>query len=602
MDRMHPNEGGSQQRRSRPQKSHSCVGPGLPFQKSERTVDTPTSLRNSQLNRSSPKSGLSAGVRTVHVGTQKRSLLTICHYEKPPFLGSCADMPTAMLADVSRYQARRAASDIALEFEGAQTTFMALDLASNRVANGLIASGINPQSRIAILDKNSDTFFEVLLGTAKANAVLVPINARLTVAEISFILRDANAEVLFLGEAFAAMASELRGEPLKEVVMLNADYRKWRDAQPSTDPELKSLPDDVCLQMYTSGTTGHPKGVQLTNNNLGLSSPNIFDSWGNWTAKDVLLMAMPQFHVAGAGTGIMALLAGIKTIIFREFVPLQVLKAIEHSRVRLAFLVPAMIGALMSEKAIESTDTSSLRRIIYGASAIAPELLKRALQTFKDTGFVQVYGLTETSGIITALSPEDHVSANSQIMTSCGRAIPGVELRIVDLVGSTLAARQVGEVVCRTTKNMKGYWNRDAETAKTLRGGWLHTGDAGYLDEDGYLFIEDRIKDMIVSGGENVYPAEIEKVLIGHPDVGDIAVFGVPDERWGEAVKALVVLRNGGTADAAEILLYARKYLAGYKIPKSVDFVSQLPRNATGKILKRELREPYWQGYARRVG
>src|SRR6516164_352621 len=236
MDRMHPNEGGSQQRRSRPQKSHSCVGPGLPFQKSERTADTPTSLRNSQLNRSSPKSGLSAGVRTVHVGTQKRSLLTICHYEKPLFLGSCADMPTAMLADVSRYQARRAASDIALEFEGAQTTFMALDLASNRVANGLIASGINPQSRIAILDKNSDTFFEVLLGAAKANAVLVPINARLTVAEISFILRDANAEVLFLGEAFAAMASELRGEPLKEVVVLNADYREWRDAPPSTDP------------------------------------------------------------------------------------------------------------------------------------------------------------------------------------------------------------------------------------------------------------------------------------------------------------------------------------------------------------------------------
>jgi acyl-CoA synthetase (AMP-forming)/AMP-acid ligase II len=217
-------------------------------------------------------------------------------------------MPIAILADVSRYQARRAPSDIALEFEGAQTTFMALDIASNRVANGLIASGVNPQSRIAILDKNSDAFFEVLLGTAKANAVLVPVNAWLTDAEISFILRDANSEVLFLGETFAAIASELRRETLalKRVVILNADYRKWRDAQSSTDPELKSLPDDVCLQMYTSGTTGHPKGVQLTNNNLALSSPSIFEPWGNWTAKDVLLMAMPQFHVAGAGTGIMA--------------------------------------------------------------------------------------------------------------------------------------------------------------------------------------------------------------------------------------------------------------------------------------------------------
>jgi acyl-CoA synthetase (AMP-forming)/AMP-acid ligase II len=513
-------------------------------------------------------------------------------------------MSIAILADVSRYQARRIPNDIALEFEGAQTTFSALDIASNRVANGLIASGIKAQGRIAILDKNSDAFFEVLLGVAKANAVLVPINARLTVAETSFILRDANVEVLFLGEAFAAMAAELRGESiaLKRVVMLNADYRKWRDAQPSSDPELKSLPDHACVQMYTSGTTGHPKGVQLTNDNLALSSPSIFEPWGNWTAEDVLLMAMPQFHIAGAGTGIMGLLAGIKTIIFHEFVPLQVLKSIEHSRVTLTFLVPAMIGALISEKAIESTDTSSLRRIIYGGSAIAPELLKRALQTFKDTGFVQVYGLTETSGIITALSPEDHVSADSQIMTSCGRAIPGVELRIVDPTGSTLAPRLVGEVICRTTKNMKGYWNRDADTARTLKGEWLHKGDAGYLDEEGYLFIEDRIKDMIVSGGENVYPAEIEKVLIGHPDVTDVAVIGVPDERWGEAIKALVVVRQGSATNVSEILLYARKFLAGYKVPKSVDFVSQLPRNAAGKILKRELREPYWQGYARRVG
>jgi acyl-CoA synthetase (AMP-forming)/AMP-acid ligase II len=509
-----------------------------------------------------------------------------------------------MLADVPRYQARRVPNDIALEFDDAQTTFLALDIASNRVANGLIAGGVKPQRRIAILDKNSDAFFEILLGAVKANAVLVPINARLTVAEISFILRDANVEVLFLGEGFAAMASEFQAGPLalKSVVMLNADYRKWRDVQCSTDPELRSLPDDVCVQMYTSGTTGHPKGVQLTNNNLALSSPSIFEPWGNWTAKDVLLMAMPQFHIAGAGTGIMGLLAGIKTVIFRDFVPLQVLKAIEHSRISLTFLVPAMIGALISEKAIEPTDTSSLRRIIYGASAITPELLKRALKTFKDTGFVQVYGLTETSGIITALSPEDHVSANNQIMASCGRAIPGVELRIVDPAGSALAPRRVGEVICRTTKNMKGYWHRDADTAKTLRGGWLHTGDAGYLDEEGYLFIEDRIKDMIVSGGENVYPAEIEKVLIEHPDVTDVAVIGIPDERWGESVKALVVLREGGATDAADILLYARKFLAGYKIPKSVDFVSQLPRNAAGKILKRELREPYWRGYARRVG
>jgi acyl-CoA synthetase (AMP-forming)/AMP-acid ligase II len=267
----------------------------------------------------------------------------------------------------------------------------------------------------------------------------------------------------------------------------------------------------------------------------------------------------------------------------------------------LAFLVPAMILALLSEKAIERADLSSLRRIIYGASPIPLELLKRALRVFRHTGFIQVYGLTETAGVVTALSPQDHSLPNSEVMNSCGRAIDGVELLIVDPLGAMLAPRQVGEIVCRTVKNMRGYWNRPADTAKALRGEWLHTGDAGYLDENGYLYIHDRVKDMIVFAGENVYPAEIESALFNHPDIADIAVIGVPDERWGEAVKALVVLKQGCVVDAAEILRYAREFLAGYKIPKSVEFLSELPRNAAGKILKRELRERYWHGHARRV-
>ncbi len=519
------------------------------------------------------------------------------------FAAACAGAPITTLADVPRYQASRAPDAIALSFDGRQTTFGALDAASNRVANGLIAAGIESRRRVAILDKNTDIFFEVLLGTAKANAVLVPINARLAAPEIAFILHDAEAEVLFVGEYFAATLAAIGDKltTIKKVIVLDAGYSEWRDAQSNLDPDLPSLPDDVCLQMYTSGTTGHPKGVQLTNSNLALGSPTLFDAWGNWTAKEVLLIAMPLYHIAGAGTGIMGLLAGLKTIVFREFVPLQVLEIIERSRVTVAFLVPAMILALLSEQAIERTDLSSLRRVIYGASPIPLELLKRALRAFKHTGFVQVYGLTETSGIVTALSPEDHSLSNSEVINSCGRAIDGVELRIVDPLGSTLAPRQVGEVTCRTFKNMKGYWNRPADTATTLRGEWLHTGDAGYLDENGYLYIHDRVKDMIVSGGENIYPAEIESALFGHPDIADIAVIGVPDERWGEAVKALVVLRQNRVADAADILRYAREFLAGYKIPKSIEFLPELPRNATGKILKRELRERYWHGHAKRV-
>ena len=293
-----------------------------------------------------------------------------------------AVMSAATVADIARYQANRAPDAIALSFEGRQTTFGALDLASNQVANGLIAAGIKAQRRVAILDKNSDIFFEVLLGAAKTNAVLVPINSRLAAPEIAFILNDAEAEVLFVGESFAVTLTALRDQltTVKLVVVLDAAYVEWRDAQSDVDPKLSSLPDDVCLQMYTSGTTGHPKGVQLTNNNLALASPTLFDPWGNWTAKDVLLIAMPLYHIAGAGTGIMGLLAGLQTIVFREFIPLQILEIIERFRVTLAFLVPAMILALLSEKAIEGADLSSLRRIIYGASPIPLELLKRALR------------------------------------------------------------------------------------------------------------------------------------------------------------------------------------------------------------------------------
>ncbi len=320
------------------------------------------------------------------------------------------------LADISRYHAGLAPDAVALSFEGRETTYGSLDEASNRVANGLVAAGIKPAGRVAILDKNSDLFFSILLGAAKASVVLVPINARLAAQEIAFVINDAEAEVLFIGESFLETLAKIRDQLVKvrKVIVLDASYTAWRGAQAGHDPRLPTQPDDVCIQMYTSGTTGHPKGVQLTHKNLSLTSPKIFDAWGDWTCEDILLIAMPLFHIAGVGSGIMGLLAGLKIIVFREFVPSQVVEIIQRARVTVAFLVPAMLSALLAEKDVERLDLPQLRRIIYGASPIPLDLLKRALRVFKHTGFTQVYGLTETSGVLTALSPEDRLLESSR--------------------------------------------------------------------------------------------------------------------------------------------------------------------------------------------
>jgi acyl-CoA synthetase (AMP-forming)/AMP-acid ligase II len=507
------------------------------------------------------------------------------------------------LPDMVRRLARLSPEAVALAYGGRETTYRGLDLLSNRVANGLLAAGVRPGSRIAILDKNNDQFFEILAGAAKVDAVLVPVNARLAPPEIAFAVKDSETEVLFVGEAFVPVISEIRDQltTVRHIVVLGSAYEQWRDANPAHDPACPVGLDSVCLQLYTSGTTGFPKGVQLTHRNFLLSPPQGRGKWRWWTPDDALLLVMPLFHIAGVGTGIFALYTGQRIIIHREFNALDVLHAIEIERVTVAFLVPAMLLAMLGEKRCETTDLSSLKQIIYGASPIPAELLKRSLQVFSSTNFFQVYGLTETTGVITVLEPEDHREPGHGRMKSCGRAVDGVELRVVGANGEIMPRGKVGEILCRTVQNMHGYWKRGDDTARTLKDGWLRTGDVGYLDHDGYLYIHDRIKDMIVSGGENVYPAEVESALYGHSDIADVAVIGVPDERWGEAVKALVVLKQGCPADARKIMDYARDRLAGYKLPKSIDFVNELPRNPSGKILKRALRERFWKGYERQV-
>jgi long-chain acyl-CoA synthetase len=356
-------------------------------------------------------------------------------------------------------------------------------------------------------------------------------------------------------------------------------------------------PDSVTLQMYTSGTTGHPKGAQLTHRNFLVLFETAARDWGRWSADDVLLVAMPLFHVAGGEWGELGLFVGAKNVVMPEVEPGAILQAIAGHRVTKSVFVPAVLLFLLQHPDCATTDFSSLDVIYYGASPIPLDLQKRAAATF-GCGFAQLYGATETTGAIAYLAPEHH---HGERMKSCGKAIASAEIRVVRADGTDCAPREVGEVICRSAQNMAGYWNLPEATARTIRGEWLHTGDAGWLDEEGFLYIHDRMKDMIVSGGENVYPAEVESAIFGCPGVADVAVIGVPDETWGEAVKAVVVRAPGVQVTAEEILAWARERIAGYKLPKSVDFVDALPRNPSGKILKRELRKPYWEGRERQV-
>jgi long-chain acyl-CoA synthetase len=291
---------------------------------------------------------------------------------------------------------------------------------------------------------------------------------------------------------------------------------------------------------------------------------------------------------------------GVPTVLMRDPDPAAMLRLIPEQRITKAFVVPALMLFLMQVPHCRTTDFSSLELIVYGASPAPVDLVRNALKTF-GCGLAQVYGLTETTGAITYLPPQDHDESNATRLKSCGKAMAGIDIRVVDTNGNDVALGEVGEIVTRSPQNMLGYWNQRDATRRAIRGEWFHTGDAGYLDADGYIFIYDRVKDMIISGGENIYPAEVESALFGHPAVADVAVIGVPDATWGEAVKAMVVRKPGVTATADELIAFARERIAHYKAPRSVDFVEALPRTPTGKILKRQLREPFWVGQERQV-
>jgi len=496
---------------------------------------------------------------------------------------------------------------IAIQVEDRALTYAELNARTGQVAGLLVAAGAKPGDRIAWLGRSHEAFFEIFFGAAAARVCLAPINARLAIPEIAFILQDSGADIFFATEEFYACAQAVAAEVDRPIRLIGVGaeaqgferYQTLRDA--ASAPALtRPLASDDVLQLYTSGTTGLPKGVRLNNANYAAFLELRTQVEGfDYDAEDTVLIVMPLFHVAGTNISFSGLAAGGRLIVAPEFNPAEVLRLIEAERVAHIFLAPVMINALLQAPQIEGADLWSLKSVAYGASPISEAVLAAATARF-GCGFIQFYGMTESTGAGTFLKPSEH---GGDLLRSCGKAWPTLEVRILDDAGGEAAVGAIGEIAIRGAIVMAGYWNRPEATAETVTAdGWLKTGDAGYRDENGYIFVHDRVKDMIVSGGENIYPAEVENAILGCPGVADAAVIGVPDERWGEAVKAIVVAHADGAPDPDAVIAWARQRIAGYKAPKSVDFIDALPRNASGKVLRRELRKSYWEGRDRNIG
>jgi fatty-acyl-CoA synthase len=507
------------------------------------------------------------------------------------------------LGDFIEHWAKERGDTVALEQDGEQVTYAELEQMTRQVIAVFQAHDIGKGDRVAWLGKNRILYFALFFAAARFGAVVAPIGWRLAPPEIAYILKDTGAKLLVTGIGFSTVVEELAPEIAQSVTSIEEPEMLAAIAAAEPADFAPAAASDPVLQLYTSGTTGNPKGAQLTSGgllSLRSGSKEAGHAWANPAPDDCMLAAMPCAHIGGTGIVLQAISNGIKAFVQEEFDPAEFLKGIEQGGSQM-FIVPAALQMVIQHPNAKNTDFSNIRHLMYGAAPMPLELLKEVVKTMPEAGLIQVYGMTETCGTVTYLPPEDHVLEGNDRMRSAGKAMPGVTIKIVGPDGEEVPRGEIGEVTIHSPSNMHGYWNLPEATTQTLRDGWIYTGDAAIMDEDGYVFIQDRIKDMIISGGENVYPAQVESAIYGHPAIAEVAVIGVPDDTWGEAVKACIVAKPGATIDTDEIIEYTKGQLAGFKVPKTIDVIDVMPRNPSGKILRRQLRAPYWEGLDRQV-
>jgi acyl-CoA synthetase (AMP-forming)/AMP-acid ligase II len=506
--------------------------------------------------------------------------------------------PVYSLADIIRKRSAVTPQAIALTGAGQLTSFAELDQRSSQVARALQrkalpAGGVRPGDRVAYIGASGPEFAEVMYGAAKCRAIFTAVNNRLSAREVLAILADAEPRVVIADPPAAALVADVGTLSMDcDTLITDLDYLAWRDYAPADDPGEMAEPDETALILYTSGTTGVPKGVELTGRNLGCALHELHASI-ELDEGSVCAAPVPFFHVAGLGMLLAANLNGGNLLLEQQADIAGVLRLLVDRKVTHAVLVPTVLQRLLALPEAKTADWSALSYVVYGASPIPLPVLRDATEII-GCSFLQSYGLTESTGGFTLLGPGDHVPAEefAHRLRSAGRPMCGARVRVVDPVTlENCPVGQRGEVLVAGSRIMKGYWRKPGQTAEVmLPGGWLRTGDGGSFDADGFLYLHDRLKDMIVTGGENVYPAEVESVMTGHPAVAEVAVIGVPSAEWGESPYAVVVLRPDAGLSEAELIAWTRDRLAHFKCPVGVSFAASLARTASGKLQKQAIR------------
>jgi acyl-CoA synthetase (AMP-forming)/AMP-acid ligase II len=509
------------------------------------------------------------------------------------------------IADIVSYWGRHDPERVVLREAGRSLSFSAMEPLVNQAAHWMLGKGADAERLIGYFGKNSFDFYFALFGCARTRAGLVVFNWRLAAPELAQQIRDSETHIIIAErELEPLMSAALAGmDRPPELVWIDdrSSFEALISGQPETAPPVEVREADTAFQLYTSGTTGQPKGVMLAHHSINMMRLcEHFEPAYSWQPGDNFINALPNFHLLHLGITLQCLYNGVSITVERQFDPAKVLQSISALKPSLLTLTPTMLQMLLDHPDATTTDFSSLRLTLYAGSPISLGLIRRAIAAMP-CQFMQFYGSTESGGAAAILRPEEHDLEDEMKLRSCGRPLPLIGFRIVDDKGAEVVPGTPGELMIRAPSITKGYWRQPETSAAVMENGWYRSGDIARQDEQGLYYIIDRAKDMIVSGGENIYSAEVESALSTHPEVAAVAVIAVPDSRWGEAVKACVIRRAGSAVDEASLLAHARTQLAGYKVPKSIDFMESFPLVPSGKVSKKDLRAPYWQGHERTV-